>query len=150
MKTLDEVIKAVEDARVQVETGTSYWVDYRDNDELKTDALHYLQAFRDAKDTLEREKDRYAEAVRNCDKAEVKYTMLCMEYARNDPLDWDELKQMEGKPVWIEHKLFKGWRLVGWQANDHMMNLVGSYSEQLPLFEDDCGKTWQAYRKERE
>ena len=45
MKTLDEVIAKLEDARVQVETGTGYWVDYRDNDKLKTDALHYLKEY---------------------------------------------------------------------------------------------------------
>lgn len=67
----------------------------------------------------------------------------------NPSLDWETLKQMKEKPVWVEHNLFKGWRLVGWQANEHMMVLVGPYSEQLPLFEDGCGKDWQAYRKER-
>ena len=40
------------------------------------DALHYLKAFRYAKDTLELEKDRYREAVRNCEEAELKYRKL--------------------------------------------------------------------------
>lgn len=47
MKTLDEVIKALEDARVQVETGNGYWVGFRDNDDLKIDALHYLREYRE-------------------------------------------------------------------------------------------------------
>ena len=119
-----------------------------------TDALHYLQAFRDAKDTLEREKDRYAEAVRNCDKAEAKYTMLCMEYAGNDPLTWDELKQMEGKPVWVEYiRSRKCWHIIrniqvaSFDGKDHdwlRVDMDGVYFDK-----DDLGKTWQAYRKER-
>lgn len=77
------------------------------------------------------------------------YARMKLDAVKNDPLTWDELKDMEGKPIWVEHKLFKGWRLVGWQANEHLMNLVGSYSEQVPLFEDDCGVSWNAYRKEK-
>lgn len=45
MKTLDQVIETLEDARVQVETGNGLWVDYRDNDDLKADALHYLKEY---------------------------------------------------------------------------------------------------------
>ena len=58
MKTLDEVIAELED------------------EGLFADALHYLKAFRYAKDTLELEKDRYREAVRNCEEAELKYRKL--------------------------------------------------------------------------
>lgn len=58
-KTIDEVIKALESARIQVETGNGLWVDYRDNDDLKADALHYLKEYRDAKDDLyEKHKSR--------------------------------------------------------------------------------------------
>ena len=128
MKTLDEVIAELEDEGIVV------------------DALHYLKTYRDSKAWLELEKRNYAEAVRNCDTAEAKYTMLCMEYARNDPLTWDELRQMEGKPVWVEWQDHKEWFLIdeiddkkivfracngfGWHCNRHE-------------------PTWQAYRKEK-
>lgn len=178
MKTLDEVIEA----QKRCTTYPNYHFCYLHSGsicEWIRDALHYLKTYRENQHAYEENsrkaeeaRERYLEAVKNCELAENKYRKLYEETSQNlrntsqitcpkchsefvilpesnEPLSWDELKQMEGKPVWVEHKLFKGWRLVGWQANDHMMNLVGSYSEQLPLFEDDCGNGWQAYRKER-
>ena len=133
MRTLDEVIKAVEE---DLEcANVSYPETFYDYDNHK-DALYYLKEYRETKKHLA------------ClDAAEIRGDDT--QVVNNPLLTWDELRQMEGKPVWVEHKLFKGWRLVGWQANEHLMNLVGSYSEQVPLFEDDCGVLWQAYRKEQ-
>ena len=79
MKTLDEVITAIGlcwadhcfDCPYHEKKHEESCIRKRD-----TDALHYLKAFRDAKDTLEREKDRYAEAVRNCERAENKYKRM--------------------------------------------------------------------------
>ena len=68
----------------------------------------------------------------------------------NEALAWDELKRMEGKPVWVDHQLHKGWLLVGHQVTPHMRIFVGAFSEQVPLYDDDLGKTWNAYRKERD
>lgn len=136
MKTLDEVIKGMEHCHEDNCMECPYQFEPKDFDCITqcqyTDALHYLKEYQKIEDEYHELKDWWAE-----------------EYVTNDPLTWDELKQMEGKPVWVEHHLFKGWRLVGWQANEHMMNLVGSYSERLPLFADGCGTDWQAYRKER-
>lgn len=75
MKTLDEVIEAQERCATYPNCHFCFlhagpvceWIQ---------DALHYLKAFRDAKDALEAEKDRYAEAVKNCEEAENKYKML--------------------------------------------------------------------------
>lgn len=121
MKTLDEVIYTMRFQRT-------------DSDTI-SDAVSYLRDFKDLLIVVHKLKNDFDELTRHY-------------IDENPPLTWDELKEMEGKPVWVEHKLFKGWRLVGWQANEHLMNLVGSYSEQVPLFEDDCGVLWQAYRKE--
>lgn len=72
MRTLDEVIDALEDARVQVETGIGYWVDYRDNDKLKTEALNYLKAYKDDKDDLTALRAYWAEMHKDVrQKAEV-------------------------------------------------------------------------------
>ena len=122
MKTLDEVIYTMRFQRT-------------DSDTI-SDAVSYLRDYKDLLIVVHKLKNDFDELTRHY-------------IDENPPLTWDELKEMEGKPVWVEHKLFKGWRLVGWQANEHLMNLVGSYSEQVPLFEDDCGVLWQAYRKEQ-
>ena len=80
MKTLDEVIKAYEICMSCTDDDDDCkGCPYADDGEPKCygadkkDALHYLKAFRDAKYALEAEKDRYAEAVRNCERAENKY-----------------------------------------------------------------------------
>ena len=132
MKTIEEVIKAYEICRQSISPFDEKCEEcpYHEEDEngnwlgsycgdFHFDALHYLKAFRDAKDTLEREKDKYAEAVRNCEEAENKYKKMEEELGAqklhmmwvdkhfafdepNDPLTWQELRQMGGKPVWVE------------------------------------------------
>lgn len=137
MPTLDEVIKAMENcygSDAECCDKCSYTMEVTGHGvicrkcDLEDDALHYLKEFQGLSKMWNDKLDKEQE---------------------NPPLTWDELKQMRGKPVWVEHHLFKGWRLIGWQGNDHMMNLVGPYSEQLPLFADGCGCDWQVYRKER-
>lgn len=180
MKTLDEVIKALEicigyncsDAEHDVcpYFGES---DMGCIKEPEKDALHYLKAFQDAKDTLEREKDRYAEAIKNCERAENIYKQkqkaaedalwICKEdkddltalraywaeQQANPPLSWDELRQMEDKPVWVEHKYYNIWLIV-YEVYENTIVLDGNgfYTQ---YFSDDNDKEvrWQAYRKER-
>lgn len=105
MKTLEEVIEAERHCIGNGCRGCPYdIVTYGGSCECNEDVLHYLEAFRDAKNSLDTERDRYAEAVRNCEIAENKYRELCKtsQELRNDPLTWQELKTMEGKPVWLE------------------------------------------------
>ncbi len=71
MKTLDEVIDIMEHPLYGADEDFAEIAE----DDI-ADALHYLKALRDAKDTLEAEKDRYAEAVKNCERAENKYRKL--------------------------------------------------------------------------
>lgn len=62
------------------------------------------------------------------------------EWCENPPLTWDELNQMEGKPVWIEGSFITEgphWIIVG-PSHLYDGKIVG------------YGKTWQAYRKEKE
>lgn len=173
MKTLDEVIEAQERCATYPNCHFCFlhagpvceWIQ---------DALHYLKAYRENQHAYEEgnckaeeARERYLEAVKNCELAENKYKRLCKETSQitcpkchsefvilpdaNNALTWDELRQMEGKPVWIECSQ-KAWGL-----ND------GTF---VDAFGDDCitikvlhdlwhfqkkqiGKTWQAYRKER-
>ena len=84
MKTLDEVIQAVDYCRFSSDCNPC---PYRESKscarEKMTDALHYLQHYRmlgndfaEKRQELEDEKARYQEAVRNCEEAELKYRKL--------------------------------------------------------------------------
>lgn len=74
----------------------------------------------------------------------------------NIALSWDELKQMEGKPVWVEIlsdeiDLSSRWMMVARETKVHSLPLA--YTDDMGHWiyghENDIGKTWQAYRKER-
>ena len=71
----------------------------------------------------------------------------------NPPLTWDELKLMEGKPIWVV-RTDKYWRshwaivekVYKWDSiNDSSVILQ---PEDEELFLSDQGETWQAYRLE--
>lgn len=79
------------------------------------------------------------------------------EYAtslHNEPLTWSELEMMGGKPVWIESSNGKGWGI----ACEFYRDMFGKGKvtfrtlliHRLHLNEINLGKTWQAYKKERE
>ena len=69
------------------------------------------------------------------------------------PLTWDELKQMEGKPVWMEVKyhnpevIYKYWTIVKYfdsnKGGDMIFTGTGFY------YKDLLGVDWKAYRKEK-
>ena len=98
-------------------------------------------------DRLQAEIARYVEAVKSCEEAENKYKALQIGFIRatadledNPPLDWEQLKQMEGKPVWVKESAENGlwWTYwVIWQGDNAI----------LP--KKDYSTKWQAYRKER-
>ena len=131
MKTLDEVIHGIE---CQNCTNCAY---YDDSDpypcqyeECQKDALHYLKAYKDDRNDLS--------ALR----------AFWKEQHENPPLTWDELKQMEGKPVWVEERYCHYWAVIGKYestTNHEYLCLRGLFL----MDKDDLGKTWQAYRKER-
>ena len=63
----------------------------------------------------------------------------------NVALSWDELKTMEGKPVWMEDKdCYSRWEIITGVYDDGIS--FGDYF----LSKDEFDTTWQAYRKERE
>lgn len=133
MKTLDEVIKALlrcTNPATDQETKCNdcpykelhiselWYVGPSCLDEMFADALQYLKWYKELADDLE----------------------VYTEWKENPPLSWDELKQMEGKPVWIEGPLITEgphWIIVG-PSHLYDGKIVG------------YGKTWQAYRKEKE
>lgn len=128
MKSLDEVINALSICH-QTDThrlckGCPYPDDSGCLNALLTDAFDWLRIYQD--EIIQYRKD-----------------------LRNDPLDWETLKQMEGKPIWVEADYFeKGWFLVDASLVD--IWVTGYDCAEHQLREEDIGVSWQAYRKERE
>ena len=66
----------------------------------------------------------------------------------NDPLTLEELREMDGEPVWIIPMRgsggFRTWMLV-----DAEYELCREAHGEMAVFEN-CGKTWLAYRRKPE
>lgn len=139
MKTLDEVIVALEVCTSgycsHPKHGDCPYLDERydcDTRQRKLDALHYLKAYKEDKNDLT--------ALRA-------YWKEMQDFYRNDPLTWDELRQMEGKPVWIETDNVKFWTLVDnfrIICNQECLCCSKGYMCRSTYARGD----WQAYRKE--
>ena len=84
------------------------------------------------------------------------YLQMLIENVYNEPLSWDELKNMVGKPVWIEEKSsflnewLEQWEVIRsvWDDEcDEDAYIVMTDDEFR--YKDKYGKKWRAYRKER-
>ena len=133
MKTLDEVINALSICH-QTDThrlckGCPYPDDSGCLNALLTDAFDWLRIYQD--EIIKYRKD-----------------------LRNDPLTWEELKQMEGKPVWVEENLHKYeakyWSIHHGMSEGYDGDEILYLQPFTTLSKNNMGKTWQAYRKERE
>lgn len=141
MKTLDEVIAELED------------------EELFADALHYLKQYRSDKAMWAADKKGLEDWIEQYKDARDRHQQAVIELLKNDPLTWDELKAMEGKPVWVEVDGYLGyWTIVHWNSNivfEEYYDWIASPEDPMKaplvsLDDNNFGKTWQAYRKERE
>ena len=129
MKTLDEVIEELQ-----------YWDTCHEypecfyDDEVTRDALNYLKEYKRVQNKIEKI------ALGNIEDT--------LDKLDNKPLTWDELKTMEGKPVWVEAEPINGWVIV--EIRDSFMK-GREYIKfgLLELSNKDLGKTWQVYKKER-
>lgn len=136
MKTLDEVIKANEccdhgepDSRCEDCPYNGLGACCA---ERESDALHYLKEYR---------------------RLQTAYIRAMADLEDNPPLSWDELRTMEGKPVWVEVKyqnpdaIYKYWTIVKYfdshEGEDLVFTGTGFYHRSL------LGTGWQVYRKER-
>ena len=127
----------------------------RSNDCNEIDVLEWLKGYR-AHIELDKLRDKYSDTSQiTCPKCHSEFVILP---DTNTPLTWDELKTMEGKPVWVEYNLHIGnkdfrdnskrWCIVRefkpWHDTEIIITENGfvlSKNEQI--------KCWQAYRKER-
>lgn len=153
MKTLDEVIKFVAERQEHFEENGCFDCHYCGDDCVSgcviEDALHYLKEYRDYIPKIEK---KYHDAVTELS------NMKDEDWKdKNLPLAWDELKTMEGKPVWIEVydpiDEMTGWHTASWKLiefiNDDYFDVRDSDGEQECFYKSES-EYWQAYRKERE
>ena len=162
MKPLDEVIKAMENcygSDAECCDKCSYTMEVTGHGvicrkcDLEDDALHYLKELRDMTDipmeyfesggTLQ----NFADTSQiTCPKCHSEFVILP---DANNPLTWDELKQMEGKPVWVECEYFfrPQWVILT-NVYDEKAMFIGDRIVDSEL-KEEMGDVWQAYRKER-
>jgi hypothetical protein len=141
MKTLDEVIDAMERcSKPQFDcTGCPYEDDDAETgchpDDRDADVLHYLKEFKRISARLE--------------KIALGNITETLEKLDNPALTWDELRQMEGKPVWMEDLNDKGdWVLLSGTEDEYLYFVYRNCAE-YKIYRDKQGTVWQAYRKER-
>ena len=168
MKTLNEVIKAMNICQQDDINRSCDNCPYPDSpmciNELFVDALHYLKEYQKVDSNYWYEKaiselnniaDAYFLRAYREDKDELTALRVYRkEQNENAPLTWDELKQMEGKPVWVEIGVCKIWGLndgVYVDAFGKEMVTIKVLHDLWHLRKEKMGDTdgWQAYRKER-
>lgn len=163
MKTLDEVIEAWTICFSDNSRSNCTGCPYADEDgeaacfnHDREDALHYLKMYRSDKAQYEIDRKQWETAGKDAreayEKARDKHIAKLKELdigTLNNPLSWDELRTMEGKPVWVElfGSGFGEWDLCHAQLDDRIWFTDGN-GLIFDLSEETLGKTWQAYRKE--
>lgn len=135
MKTLDEVIEELQ----YWDTCNEYPECFYD-DEVTRDALNYLKEYKRVQNKIEKI------ALGNIEDT--------LDKLDNKPLTWDELKLMEGSPVWVEwvevviggSYSIRDWFLIELiDNNNHEIIIRDRHGNQI-LYRD--GSDWQIYRKE--
>ena len=161
MRTLDEVIKALTICKNEDINRTCEGCPIPDTEmcinELMTDALQWLKGYK-AHIELDKLRDKYgvtSQKLRNtsqitCPKCHSEFVILP---ESNNALTWDELKAMEGKPVWIEERSCRLWIIARNFQRVQYENIDTEWlrTDIREIYYDkaDIGKTWKAYRKER-
>ena len=155
MKTLDEVIKALENVALADTDGESegYF--------LAVDALHYLKMYR-SEMRMYAENQKYWETelkqkIKDFGDAKDRYIAKLKELdigTLNEPLTWDELKAMEGKPVWVEllyhhpEQKYKYWDVIKRFDAVEGYDLI-DLAQTGYLYKSLLNREWQAFRKGR-
>ena len=156
MKTLDEVIdsitkqSALEIRDQRCPEKDRFWAD-RDT---YTDALYYLKEYRSEKQIWESDRKHYEDWIEQYKEARDKHQQAVKEMLKNPPLTWDELKQMEGNPVFVEECCRNGdLKSAGWWLidywNDDQICLRDQGGNPWTVHRTSLDRDWNAYRKER-
>ena len=70
-----------------------------------------------------------------------------LENVENEPLEYEELQRMVGKPIWIESQSI-GKKHCGWVVIKQSF-IEGIVTDPRLFYAANYGKTWLAYKKER-
>ena len=65
----------------------------------------------------------------------------------NEPLTLEQLREMDGEPVWIVDIGGRNWYGPGWAIVDRENNLVRTVKNWNPVFFEKYGERWLAYRR---
>lgn len=167
MKPLDEVIKGMECCYIHQEEPNCSECPYKCKEKYglcgdqKLDALHYLKEYRDRKETLRNWTEKAISEQQNLSDAitfmqayrDDKDDLTALraywkEQHENNALTWEELKQMEGKPVWVEiGDGSRGWVIIRKITDTGIVSGSDGFIGIATAYGMDT--TWQAYRKER-
>lgn len=113
---------------------------YNDQKKAIKDAVFYLKEYKDK---------IYTFAYQDAEMRQY------LKEKNNPPLTWQELQQMEGKPVWIEadngQEKFKHWFIIDEFTFSDIpgLQIMWCLNNSFRFLEANIGKTWQAYRKEK-
>lgn len=66
----------------------------------------------------------------------------------NEPLTLEQLREMDGEPVWVDGKDYGGWTIFKAGANKQVARCLDNVN--LSYYMADYGKTWVAYRRKPE
>lgn len=103
----------------------------------------------------------FYDIVKTCDSVPIHCNWMSLKNyfkaeEENPALSWDELKTMEGMPVWVEGKTVKHWAVItgiyyddlneGYLLETYYAEKQGSNTSRRKR--STLGKTWQVYRKE--
>ena len=96
---------------------------------------------------LDKLRDKYGGTSQiTCPKCHSEFVILP---ESNNALTWDELKQMVGKPVWLEDSNQQGeWVLLSGMEDDELYFVYRTCNE-YKIYRKEQGTLWKAYRKER-
>lgn len=141
MKTLDEVIQELGNMMPETCDECPFVCLAKSEDDCPLFiALHYLKEYQEGKKLYDAIQDYHWKIK---EKIETPWH-------DNPSLTWEELKRMEGKPVWVETKnCGNHWYVIDC-VDENIMLCCGRFGERLKYFRD-CMEVglWQAYRKER-
>ena len=68
----------------------------------------------------------------------------------NEPMTIEQLRGMDGEPVWIVDIGGRNWYGPGWAIVDRENNLVRTVKNWNPVFFEKYGEQWLAYRRPKE
>ena len=160
MKTLDEAISGFEYCYINTDCGNGCdgehcpYMDGGKNCEirLREDTIDYLKEYKHTKQKL-------LDDMKILEFKAGIFTRAMKDIENNPPLTWDELKLMEGKPVWLEYdnngietlSYPKQWVIISLIDNTTVMPEISFVSKWKAFWmqKEFMGKHWNAYKKEK-